>query len=73
MNTVDFEVVGDAQLHCVACERRVTQSLERLPGIEAVRASAQTQRISIWFNATTIDEASLGKKLAELGYVVQPA
>lgn len=73
MNTVEFEVVGEEQLHCVACETRVARSLERLPGIQAVKASAKTQRISIWFNAAVVDEASLGEKLAELGYVVQPS
>lgn len=41
---LDFTLVGEPKIHCAGCEERIGNALKRLPGIEQVQASAQTQQ-----------------------------
>lgn len=41
--TVEFTVTGAQRIHCAGCEERIRRALRRLPGIQEVQASADTQ------------------------------
>ena len=43
--TVQFEVLGEEKIHCAGCESRIATALGRVPGVEDVQASAETQRV----------------------------
>ncbi len=66
--SVTFEVVGDQRLNCEKCEQRVTRLLTPLGGVRQVHAQALDQRISVLFDATTVDTVALAACLGEAGY-----
>lgn len=66
--TVQFEVVGEEKIHCAGCESRIASALERLPGVEAVQASAETQRVKVTIDPARTSEAEVRARLTQLGY-----
>ena len=73
METLSFTVVGEDRLHCAGCEQRVSNALRRLPGVHAVRASAQTQHVEITLDAMQVRPEQVRAKLEQLGYEVEAA
>lgn len=67
---VQFEVVGEEKIHCAGCETRIASALRRLPGVEEVRASAETQRVNVTIDPARTSEDEVRARLAQLGYQV---
>lgn len=67
---VQFEVVGEEKIHCAGCESRVATALRRLPGVEDVQASAESQRVSVTIDPARTSEDEVRARLAQLGYQV---
>lgn len=73
LTSVTFEVTGDQQLHCKACEQRVARLLKTVEGVGQVRAQADRQRIDVLFDAAVLDSSSIAKRLSEAGYETKVA
>lgn len=71
--TVDFRVVGDQTIHCSSCEARIDRALHRVPGVEEVHASAQTQHVVVTINPDQVGPEQIKAKLEQLGYEAVPA
>ncbi|HEX6266237.1 MAG TPA: heavy metal-associated domain-containing protein [Burkholderiales bacterium] len=67
-STVQFEVVGEEKIHCAGCESRIAAGLRRLPGVEDVQASAETQRVRVAIDPARTSEDEVRARLAQLGY-----
>jgi len=67
---VQFEVVGEEKIHCAGCESRIATALRRLPGVEVVQASAETQRVSVTIDPARTSEDEVRARLEQLGYQV---
>lgn len=68
LKSIIFEVIGDQQIHCEGCERRIERALKTLQGVRQARAQARDQRIRVLFDATTLDSSVIVTRLAEAGY-----
>ena len=68
--TVNFTVTGEEKIHCAGCEQRIAHALRRLPGIQDVQASAQSQRVVVKLDPTQISPEQVQTKLKHLGYQV---
>lgn len=71
--TVSFEVIGGQQLHCDACEQRITRLLKTLQGVGQVRAHADKQRIDVLFDATVLKPRAIAERLSDAGYETRVA
>jgi copper chaperone len=69
-STMNFTVTGEQQIHCEGCEQRIGRALERLDGVQAVEASAQTQRIAVEADTAQTTPDQLRERLDLLGYEV---
>ena len=65
---VQFEVVGEEKIHCEGCEARIANALARLPGVEEVQASAETQRVRVAIDPAQTSEKEVRARLAQIGY-----
>lgn len=70
--TVDFTVTGEQTIHCNACEQRITKALHRLPGIQDVQASSQTQHVVVTLNPERASAQEVRAKLEQMGYHIAP-
>lgn len=70
---VEFSVTGEQKIHCEGCEERISRALKRVPGVEAVKASAKEQRVSVSIDTARANAEQVRAKLQELGYDVKPA
>ncbi len=68
--TVNFTVTGEQKIHCAGCEERITNALRRLPGIQDVQASHQSQRVVVIFDPARVSPDKVKAKLEQLGYQV---
>ena len=68
--TLEFKVTGEQTIHCVGCEQRIANAIRRLPGIQAVRASAKTQVVQVVIDPAQVDAGHVQTKLQQLGYEV---
>ncbi len=68
--TLNFIVTGEQKIHCAGCEERIGNALRRLPGIQDVRASADTQKVIVTFDPDTVSADQVRAKLEQLGYRV---
>lgn len=73
LKSIAFEVTGEQQLHCEACEQRVARLLTALDGVGQVRAHADHQRIDVLFEASVLDPTSIAERLAKAGYQTKVA
>jgi len=69
--TVQFEVFGEEKVHCAGCESRIATALGRLPGVEDVQASAETQRVNVAIDTARVSEDEIRARLEKLGYQVR--
>lgn len=67
---VQFEVIGDERIHCSGCESRIGHALRRLPGVQDVQASAETQRVSVTIDTAQVTADEVRARLMQLGYPV---
>ena len=70
--TIEFVVTGEAKMHCAGCEQRVGNALRRLAGVQAVRASANTQQVVVTFDPVQLSPEQVRAKLEQIGYEVTP-
>ncbi len=68
--TLNFIVTGEQKIHCAGCEERIGNALRRLPGIQDVRASGDTQKVVVTFDPDTVSADQVRAKLEQLGYRV---
>lgn len=66
--TVQFEVVGEEKIHCAGCESRIATALGRLPGVQEVHASAETQRVSVTIDPARTSGDDVRARPQQLGY-----
>ncbi len=69
---LDFTVVGETKINCAGCEERIGNALKRLPGVEQVQASSQTQQVKVGFDSTQTTPDQVRAKLEQLGYALKP-
>ncbi|MBA3477956.1 MAG: heavy-metal-associated domain-containing protein [Lautropia sp.] len=67
---VDFQVTGEEKIRCEGCESRIAAALGRLPGVERVQASAETQRVEVAIDPSAVGADKVREKLEQLGYQV---
>ena len=65
--TVVLEVIGENDLCCSMCERTITRTLKRSPGVRMVDPSHKTQRIELTLDTerTTVEAAQ--EKIEQAG------
>jgi len=60
-----FSVSG---IHCETCESRIQTELGQLDGLQDVKADHHNQTVTVSYDATVVDEATVGARLDALGY-----
>ncbi len=65
---VQFEVAGEEKIYCASCESRIATALRRLPGVEEVQASAETQRVKLTIDPARVSADEVRARLEQLGY-----
>ena len=68
LKSITFEVIGEEQLHCEACEQRVERLLRAMQGVRQVRAHAHNQRIEVLFDTAVLEDTAIAARLGEAGY-----
>jgi copper chaperone len=68
---VQFELIGEERIHCAGCESRIATALRRLPGVEEVQASAETQRVKLTIDPARVSADEVWARLEQLGYQVR--
>ena len=68
--TMTFTVTGEPTIHCAGCEQRIGNALRRVPGAEAVQASARTQQVQVTIDLSQTTPEQVQAKLEHLGYHV---
>lgn len=71
-DTVEFTVVGKDKIHCEGCEQRIGNALRRLPGVDDVEASAESQRVVATIDTERVGADEVRDRLKLLGYEVEP-
>jgi copper chaperone CopZ len=66
-DTIQLAVTG---MTCGGCERAVTRALQQLPGVQAVEASHQDERVRVTYDTAQVDEAALRARIEAAGYQV---
>jgi copper chaperone CopZ len=72
MVSLSYTVTGEQKIHCAGCEERLRNALRRLPGMQDVQASHNTQRVVVSFDPAQVTPGQVQAKLELLGYRVQP-
>ena len=70
MTVIQLHVIGAEHMHCAGCETRVSSALRRLPGVRDVRASAETQQITVTIDPSAVSREQVCARLQQLGYEV---
>jgi copper chaperone CopZ len=70
MQTIEVQVTGEQTIHCDGCEQRISNALRRLPGVEDVQASAQTQQVQVRFDPSQVNCDQVQARLEKMGYQV---
>ena len=66
--TVTFKV----SMHCKNCVAKITDNISFLKGVEDLKVSLDQKTVTITYNPTKTDEATLQKAIEKLGYSAQP-
>lgn len=66
-----FQVIGEPTIHCAGCEQRIGNALQRLSGVNEVKASAQTQRVVVEIDPNQVSPNEVQSRLELLGYEVK--
>jgi copper chaperone CopZ len=62
-----------SDMHCVNCAMRLQELEDDLPGVAAVDASYQKQRMKITFDETLVNEDQIIEAVRRLGYTAKAA
>ena len=65
---VEFTISGDQKIHCAGCEHRIERALRNVPGVQQVRADADTQQVVATIDRKQVAPQQVRGKLADLGY-----
>jgi copper chaperone CopZ len=57
---------------CGGCENAVRRTLQRLAGVDEVKASHSENLVGVTFDPDKVDAATIKDRIAELGYEVIP-
>jgi copper chaperone CopZ len=66
--TIELTVTDEQPIHCASCERRIGTGLQRLPGVQNVRASSTTQRVEVAIDPAQVSAEQVRAKLQQLGF-----
>ena len=55
-------------IHCSGCEATIERYLSRLPGVQQVKASEETQLVTVGLDPSQVSAAEVREKLDDLGY-----
>ena len=70
--TVTEEIrVRRGAIHCEGCEATIERFLSRVPGVEIVKASEESQLVQVTWDPDAIGADQVRAKLDELGYPVE--
>jgi copper chaperone CopZ len=58
------------QIHCSACEMAIRKALGRVDGINDVDPDAATNQVTVTFDETRVDEATVADRLTAAGYPI---
>ena len=65
--TCEIQVL-EKGIHCAGCEARIQSVLARVPGVEEVKASHQTQVVRLTLDPGKVSVQEVREKLEDLGY-----
>lgn len=65
MKRLNMTVSG---MSCTGCEQRIATVLGRLDGVAHVEADHQAGTVAVDYDAATVDEATIARRLADAGY-----
>lgn len=65
MNTTTIQV---KEIHCSSCEQAIRTALGRLPGVAAVKPSAERNDVQVSFDDHRVSMDQLRASLEEIGY-----
>ena len=71
--TLNLRIVGEHTMHCAGCERSVTFTLSRLPGVEEVKADWKNQDIQVELSSDEVDLEKIKAELDWIGYTAEAA
>ncbi|HSF30376.1 MAG TPA: heavy-metal-associated domain-containing protein [Candidatus Tectomicrobia bacterium] len=71
--TIELVVTGEEKMHCAGCEQRVSNALRRLPGVQEVQASADSQHVLVTIDPSQVSTEQVRTKLEQLGYQAKVA
>ena len=70
--TVTQEIrVKKGAIHCEGCEATIERFLPRLPGVEVVKASEESQVVRVTWDPAELGIDEVKAQLDELGYPVE--
>ena len=55
-------------IHCESCENTIYTTLQKIPGVVHVVASAERNEVRVGYDGTKTGEGDLREKLTDLGY-----
>ncbi len=58
------------EIHCGACETAIRKALTRLDGVRTVSPDAATNRVTVDFDETEVNDEAITERLAVAGYPV---
>ena len=72
-NRIEFVVTGAERMHCAGCEARVVRVLQRLPGVRDVKASHESQRVSMAIDVARVTPDKVQAAIRQAGFEATPA
>lgn len=63
-----FEVIGDQQMVCENCERRVERMLKALDGVGKVHAHSRDHQVEVLFDTAVLEPGAIVDRLGVAGY-----
>ena len=70
--TVTEEIrVKKGAIHCEGCEATIERFLSRVPGVQVVKASEESQVVQVTWDPDAIDAYRIRAELDGLGYPVE--
>jgi copper chaperone CopZ len=71
LKTIEL-TVHESGIHCASCERRIQITLEKLAGVQSVKADHRSQRVQLALDEEKVTLAQVLERLAFLGYDASP-
>lgn len=68
LKSITFEVTGDQKIVCEGCEERIEKMLNRVQGVDKVRAHSRDQRVDVLLDPAVLSPAAIVERLSQAGY-----